>query len=469
MQPTNEQSSILSTLRTTPGNLSIRALAGSGKTSTLEMIQNDATECPILCLAFNKRIAEEMSKRFRSTTTVRTFNSLGHRIWSKTCTSTPTLNPKKMQDLFREHCKTLRKSAADEAWSVYWEVIHACGLAKSLGYIPTNVFPNARRLLDEEVFYESLDERPTAQIRDLCDTLLINSIKQAYAGTIDYNDQIYMPALFGGTFPQFPLVLVDEAQDLSPTNHAMLNRMARSRICIVGDVYQSIYGFRGAVQGGMKALEAKFDMAQSPLSISFRCPQRIVENVHWRVPHMRWANEGGHVEHLGRLTLDGIQEGSAIICRNNAPLFQLAFHLLAAGRSVRVAGSDIGPKLIGILRRLGEEDLSRSAVVTAIAQWQVERESKGSTSAADMAECLRIFASFGTTLGSAIAYAEHLFKQEGTIRLLTGHKAKGLEWDIVYFLDPWLIGEEEQELNLRYVISTRAKRELFEIDSRNIR
>jgi DNA helicase IV len=40
---------------------------------------------------------------------------------------------------------------------------------------------------------------------------------------------------------------------------------------------------------------------------------------------------------------------------------------------------------------------------------------------------------------------------------MTGHGSKGLEFDHVYFLDQHLIGKEEQEPNLRYVIATRAR------------
>ena len=99
--PTAEQEHILSLLHSTKSNLLINALAGSGKTSTLELIQAAASP-PVLCLAFNKRIAVEMEKRFRSTTTVRTLNGLGHRIWSATCAGRVTLDPKKTQDLLRE-------------------------------------------------------------------------------------------------------------------------------------------------------------------------------------------------------------------------------------------------------------------------------------------------------------------------------------------------------------------------------
>lgn len=53
--------------------------------------------------------------------------------------------------------------------------------------------------------------------------------------------------------------------------------------------------------------------------------------------------------------------------------------------------------------------------------------------------------------------------------LLTGHKAKGLEWNTVYHLDPFLIGESEQELNLKYVIGTRSLENYYEILTKEIR
>jgi ATP-dependent exoDNAse (exonuclease V) beta subunit len=48
---------------------------------------------------------------------------------------------------------------------------------------------------------------------------------------------------------------------------------------------------------------------------------------------------------------------------------------------------------------------------------------------------------------------------------MTGHGAKGLEFDHVYFLDQGLVGKEDQEPNLRYVICTRAKETLTYIRS----
>lgn len=466
--PTAEQEHILFLVRDSRSNLIINALAGSGKTTTLDMIQ-DALTPPVLCLAFNRRIADVMVKRFRSTTTVRTFNGLGHRIWSTACAGRVSLDPKKVPDLLRELIKELPRGEANEAWEVFWDVKAAIDLAKSLGYIPSGKYSNAKRLIEQEAFYAHLGEDIGDLGRYLLEEILLRSIKAAYSGLIDYNDQVYMPALFGGTYPKFPTILIDEAQDLSPVNHQMLHHLSKSRLIAVGDPYQSIYRFRGAETNGMSKLRERFAMTDADLSVSFRCPRAIVEAVRWRAPHMKWTKEGGRVGQLRNPTADSFTDGCAIICRNNAPLFALALRLLSSGRSVSVSGSDIGPRVVGIMRRLGEDGDKQEEVLNAVNDWESEKISKGSTTAADIADCMRVFGRSGKTHGQAVAFAEHLFRQQGNIQLLTGHKAKGLEWNTVYHLDPWLLRSDEQDLNLRYVVTTRSMDKYYEINSADIR
>jgi hypothetical protein len=73
---------------------------------------------------------------------------------------------------------------------------------------------NARRLIKSSDFLDSFEEELSNEQIHLIDEVLTDSIRLAYEGQIDFDDQIYMPTLFGGTFPRFPLVMVDEAQDL---------------------------------------------------------------------------------------------------------------------------------------------------------------------------------------------------------------------------------------------------------------
>lgn len=466
--PTDEQAHILSLATGSDENLLINALAGTGKTSTLEMIERAVKTKPILYLCFNKKIADDASKRMLSTTTVRTFNSLGHRIWAQSYGNL-SLDAKKSATLLRSIIDETPRKDQGPLWDSFWEVVHGVGMAKALGYVPDGKYPNAKRLIAQGPFHARLEEAPDDLTADLIDAVLTRSIAAAYKGNIDYNDQVYMPALFGGTFPRFPLVKVDEVQDLNPVNHALLDRLVKHRLIAVGDPFQSIYGFRGAVQSGMATLGARFSTTPTDLSVSFRCPQAVVEAARWRVPHFKWIKEGGHVESLTAMDGRDFPDDCVILCRNNAPLFRVGLSLLVNGHGVSVSGSEVGPKLIGLMKKLGPSDMGTASLLSAIADWEAEKLDKGSTTAADLAECMRVFASHGSSLDTAIKYAEHLFAQKGTIRLMTGHKAKGLEFDTVYHLDPWLCREDEQDQNLRYVITTRSMNNLFEINSRDIR
>ena len=470
MTPTTEQTAILSAATSSSSNLMINALAGTGKSTTLRLIERVVSQRPMLYLAFNKRVVDAICyrsgapDRLSSTTTVRTFNSLGHRIWAQ-AQGNLNLNAKKTGDILKSIIDDATKAEREAIWSIFHYITTSVAMAKAVGYVPEGKFPHARRLTDLPTFISLLDEEPDDFSLSLINTVLTRSITLAYAGTIDFNDQVYMPALFGGTYPKFPIVAVDEFQDLNPVNHEMLRRLVTKRVIGVGDRWQNIYGFRGATASGMADASTKFGMEPLTLSTSFRCPRVIVENARWRVPHFNWTKPGGYVETIPPGSVHSIPSDATVLCRNNAPLFRLAFHLLSSGVSVSVAGSDIGPKIVGILHRLGPATLSRTATFGAIDLWLASRLAKKSRTAEDMADCMRMFAGHGADLGQAISYAEFLFKQEGSIKLLTGHKAKGLEWPTVYILDPWLIRDDEQDLNLRYVMETRSMDKLFYIDS----
>jgi ATP-dependent exoDNAse (exonuclease V) beta subunit len=281
-----------------------------------------------------------------------------------------------------------------------------------------------------------------------------------------------MPTVFHGAFPRYPLTLVDEAQDLSALNHATLRKMIGTRRLIaVGDPNQAIYGFRGAHENSMEKLRTEFDMKEMRLSISFRCPIAIVKHSHWRSPTMRWPEwaKPGAINYLNRWSANDIPDSATIICRNNAPLFALAIKLQLAGRPVELHGRDVINSITKIMRKFGGSDMRNVDVLDRINVWLEEQKEKNKERAhkglEDRAECMRIFASQGLTLGDALAYAQHLIQMHSPIKMMTGHAAKGLEFDNVFFLDNELIEKDEQERNLRHVIITRVKETLTYINS----
>lgn len=473
--PTPEQIKIIDAASSTTDNMIISALAGAAKTSTLVMIAEALPKTSILCLAFNKKIATEMQERLPTSCTAKTLNALGHQAWAS------FLNKRYLEvDAKKTYriVKMLIESVDDKEEQEFLydrmsDLMKAVDAGKTAGYIPTGHFPLAKRIMDDDDYFEWLDEEPSQSEKDVLIAASLISLREAHAGKIDFNDQILCSTVFPATFPQYPLVMVDEAQDLSALNHVMLGKIAKKRLIAVGDECQAIYGFRGAHQDSMPTLAEKFDCVPYTLTISFRCPIKVVEEARWRAPAMQyptWAKEG-EVKHLTSWGPDDLPERSevAMICRNNAPLFSMAFALLRGGRYPELVGNDIGKSLIKTLKGLGLPTMSTNAARQKVAEWKEAKLKKARSPGKieDQAECLLIFLEQGKNLGDAMSYAEHILATSGPIKLMTGHKSKGLEFDEVFFLDQHLIGKEQQELNLRYVIQTRAKKYLTYVDSKN--
>lgn len=491
--PTAEQAAIIHAAMTSSEGLLIEALAGAAKTTTLKMVAHAIPPVMTLCLAFNKKIAEDMKKAMPSHVECSTLNSLGHRAWGKALGRRLTLNKDKIHFILGELITNI-PSRADrgEAYAEMNSIKKAVSRAKLTGFIPERTIKSGgikSTYTSDANFFEELSDELFEPLSPEAENLVIEtlnrSISQAMEGKIDFDDQVYMPTLFGASFTRYPLVLVDEVQDLSMLNHLMLQRVAGSpaRLIAVGDRWQSIYGFRGACPDSMDRLQRTFNLRTMQLSTSFRCPRAVVQLAQTRAPNMRapeWAEEGS-ITHHETWDHQTIAEGSFILCRNNAPLFSAALYLLKNKRAVAVQGRDIGPGLIKLLKKLAgsDESLSTKAVHAAINTWLDQSLTKAKPSQEealhDRADCLRVFADAGKNLGEAIAYAEHTFAAEGSIQLMSIHKAKGLEADTVYHLDSWRIPSKytdpddakamAQELNLQYVATTRTKKELHFIDT----
>lgn len=474
MTPTDEQQAIIDAARSTDDNLLVSALAGAAKTTTLVMVAQALSSVPTLCVAFNRRIADEMTERLPGNCASFTLNSLGHRSWMDSLGKRLRVDAKKNYNILRAIVDELPKGEKEEAFKSFADTLRAVAFGKACGYIPTDRFDNAKRLVNDEEFFAALEEEPTALQKRLIRDASIRSLEAAWQGSIDFDDQVLMPTVFGGSFPRYPLVLVDEVQDLSELNHAMLKILARERLIAVGDDCQSIYEFRGAAPGSMRKLREAFSMQSLELSISFRCPQAVIIEAQWRAPHMRWPDgaERGEVADMTHWSVADLPETATILCRNNAPIFSMAIALLTAGRYPQIIGGDIAKTLVKTLRKLGNDSMPQADALRAVDRWEEEKlaKSRAPRRVSDQAECLRVFLRQGADIGEAIAYAEHVMKSHGPIVMSTIHKAKGMEWDNVFLLDKHLIHvEDQQDANLLYVAQTRAKQRLVYVTTEGYR
>lgn len=490
MKPTPEQSAIIEAA-TRPESLMVNALAGTGKTTTLTMLAKALPPEPALALAFNKKIKEELEKRFPKNFSVMTMNGLGHRAWSFTINKKQMLiDSNKIGRLTTTALKPFPESRNEWA-SIRTLVV----MAMQRGLVPSQ-FQHANGLIPDtpdawaQLDYE-LDLGLSPDERKLARRVLIESIEEGMKGCISYDDQIYLPVVFSGAFPRFPIVLVDEAQDLSPLNHQMLRKVAAGKLIVVGDPRQAIYAFRGADHNSMTNLKAlRKDWIELPLNTTFRCPQRVVTRQHAHAPQYRAAtsNPSGEIHDFTTSDawswskVDAVADGEiAILCRNNAPLLSMAFKLLRRGVGVNMLGRDIGRGLSALCKKLAPDNAIPTADFRKVlGDWFETERSKAEAnedaskidSVTDKYECILavIENKSPPSVRALISELDNLFaKDSGLVTLATGHKAKGLEWDTVLHLDPWRIpskwakkpDEITQENNLQYVLETRTKHTLI--------
>jgi len=479
--PTDEQLAVIDHIaRGKPSNLLVSARAGSAKTSTIVMGVQAQPDINALCLAFNKAIAQEMQAKFKgigaTRAQARTMNSIGHRAWGRAVGKRLTLDSGKTRRLLKAYIDSCPERVRDELWDTFALLRQTIDMAKQWGWVPSEALrldgPRLAPILDDEEFFEMPDFTPSAAEMQAMTRVLTQSIEESLAGTIDFGDQVYMPAIAERiSLESAPHLLVDEAQDLSALNHVLIAKMAgplRSRIIAVGDPCQAIYAFRGADGNSMPNMRALFQMEELKLTTCFRCPTAVVQEALWRAPDMRspsWMAKGT-VQALSEWDIAALPPGSAIICRNNAPLFAVAIKALTAGVRVTMKQGDVAKLIKARLEKFAgakkQMDMPQSILLDKIRQWgQAEQtRSRDERKTQDTIDCLEILATQGDTLGDALAYCDYILAQEGSIHLMTGHRAKGLEYKDVYFLDEHLCKREGQDRNIKYVIQTRATENL---------
>lgn len=178
---------------------------------------------------------------------------------------------------------------------------------------------------------------------------------------------------------RFRHLLVDEAQDLNPMQHRLVDllRSGRDDLFLVGDPAQAIYGFNGADPALLVEVETRFPGIEIVrLPVNHRCTPQIVRTgvhvltVSGQPNHLvSHRGDGAAVEHLvgvdeaaeARLIADVavridpnlIRAGEvAVLARTNAQLGEIARALEAHGIAVRRSATAAGTPLQAVMRQV---------------------------------------------------------------------------------------------------------------------
>lgn len=504
MIPTEEQEAIREATRRASESLMIDAYAGVGKTTTLTLAA-PGVKVPALAVAFNVGAKNALAGKFPSNFKVQTMNGLGFGALGRAMPGKELrIDDRKVGRIITETSKQWRVDLGEEGWALTKQLVRRAQLA---GIVPDDAGdsplcsddPSNWALIAEDLW---IPEDESEQLIGLAHEVLVRSNEEvSQQGVITFDDQIYYSTCVAGRFGLFPVLMVDEAQDLSPLMHAMLAKSLRpdGRLIAVGDQRQSIYAFRGADVDSLRKIRAlRGDWMDLPLATTFRCPKVIVRR---QAQHARGfkaaesAPEGAYERLQGETLTEGWNwkhvmshvgpsDSLAVLCRNNAPLIKMAFKLIRQRVPVQMAGRDIGQGLIALSKKLWKDnDTSVTQMSGELDDWEQTETSKAAimnqeekiSGITDRAESLRAVmtlseVSSAEELRKAI---EMLFaKDSGLVTLSTIHRAKGLEWDVVLHLDSWRVPSKmakesgdprvmQQEMNLVYVAETRTKRVLL--------
>jgi hypothetical protein len=316
---------------------------------------------------------------------------------------------------------------------------------------------------------------------------------------INCDDQLWLPIINGWTLPQYDVVIVDEAQDLSPARLAIVRLSVKpgGQLIAVGDEFQAIFGFAGADCQSLPKLIEEFKCEVLPMTWTQRCARLIVNEARkvderLTIEARPDADEGIVDTVEAKELFQHVKAGDAIISRTNAPLIALFFQLARQGKRVVMLGKDYGAMLAHRIKgyqaaaaRDGVE-FDGHALLSYNRSWyaaRIESLGEGKAAAKERAfdeACAIKALTFDLTLSDSnvgklvIERCYNLFSNDhdgkGTdaITLASTHKFKGDERNRVFCLaetylkasDKQTSDEAQQEKNLLYVAITRAKKHL---------
>ncbi len=481
-KPSKYQEAVSEWIRNGEGNAMVEAVAGSGKTTTLEQSLNDMGQARTMFAAFNRHIAKELQKRIPPTVAqVNTIHSFGFSALRRFIGGDATVDKFKMRNIITEIMGDEEDSKDARAAAV-------------------NLCDKVRLTLTDPEDHEALEglmDKYDINVADdhgwvfeaVEDALHMDLKTAETKRVIDFTDMLWIPIKRNLSLKKFDWIALDEAQDFNAAQRTIVLRAIApaGRVLAVGDRNQSIYGFMGADLESIPKFIQDLDAQVLPLSICYRCPTSHLDVARKIVPHIE-ARHNAPVGEILRRNVDYVARelgnGDLVICRINAPLASLALKLIRAGKKAVIRGKeDVARGLISLIRRVARKHLNGSLlqIFSALKDY-VDRESAkllqvGKTlRAANLHDRVNTIIALadGIDTQSELEYRiNEIFSddQEGIV-LSSIHRAKGLEADRVAIYRPSLLPfpmaqsawEIAQEWNLKYVAYTRAKQTIWEME-----
>ncbi len=304
---------------------------------------------------------------------------------------------------------------------------------------------------------------------------------------IDYIDMLYLPVKMGLATTQYDFIALDEAQDTSVIQLELIEKMLHknSRLVSVGDSWQSIYSFAGADLHSFEKLKNRPNTISLPLSISYRCPILVIEEAKKLNPQIE-AYEKAKVGVVRDSIPEEIRHGDMVLSRTTSPLVKLFFYLINKQIKAVVVGKELHQRFKELATELGQCTSNFQAINylhRKLDHRYDELEKRGVqkplehpkyVEAEETLQIGKVLLRHVSTPSMLPALIEKMFGNNiDAVKLMTIHRAKGLEADRVFIIKT-IDGKElmphpmastpdaiQQEKHLQFVAVTRSKNELY--------
>lgn len=468
IKPTKEQEDIVKATLTA-SKLKVNACSGSGKTSTLSFIAQ-ANIKPSLYIAFNKAIADEASEKFPSHVECRTTHSLAFAKFGRDLMhklSRPRGGYRNVAGTVLEIAKYYKISEIQTQEGVIKENVVA-GVVK--GTVRRYEQSSDKEITASNIPYTALrgiiDKHPSVDRESLKNTVLRHSRKLWEDRTDVHSDVLathdtYLK-LYQLSKPRldYDIIYLDEAQDTGDTVLDIVLNQEHAKVVYVGDTYQSIYEWRGAIN----AME-KVNCQTLMLTQSFRYGQDIADLASKIINYEIDIKGNPKTDSKVEYAEEELTYPYTKLYRTNSVLLFDAVGYLNQGVDVscEVNTNDL-KKLLESAVALFKGDMKnvKHEEVVPYSDWQEYVEA-----GKEEPEINRVvkFVTQGLANKLIMCLSQLKKKDNADITLTTAHKSKGLEWDTVVLADDFPNLSEsgelpDQERNLLYVAATRAMKTL---------
>lgn len=472
--PSLYQQRLFARAREGRGFVGVRAVAGSGKSYSLLRCVEDAPSHNAIVFAFNKHIADHLRDKVPDGVEVSTIHSFGLQTIRKDAgIDRPKVTEGKYTqialDYLDQNPALWKELKFTSAWTAMLPLVKLLEFTRLTLTDPTD----QPALVAMATTYDLL--APPEYLAAL-PTLLKKGAKQAETNeVIDFTDMLWLPHRWDLRTETYDGLYIDELQDLSAAQLALVLKAKRedSHGVIVGDPSQSIMGFAGADLDSYRKAIVAFQAEEMPLSICYRCPTTHLDLARELVPEIEAREDApvGTVRTLGSVATMcmAIAPGDMVLCRNTAPLIEACIALIKAKIPARVRGRDIGSDLAKLVRTISKSgdirEFPNEAGEYFGREWDrllKTKAPKGQLSTLTdridgvMAAYTGIAAQ---SIEQLVAEIQAIFADDRRgVVLSTVHRAKGLEANSIYILKPELLTTSElQEKCVKYVALTRAK------------